>query len=377
MTAGGRPEILAANVGDLDLNGLLMSPELQAAGMLILALLIGYALSTAVAGALARTSARIHTDLAEHLVALLRRPVWISALLVALELAGDLLRLDPSQQSLYDGALGTLAVIVWTVALVRGLEAVLVTLHRRKDSWLRGRATALVHFAVRIALLLLALYLLMNLWGFDLRAWQVSAGVVGAVLALAAQDSLGNLVAGVIIIADQPLRIGDVIRVDARLRGRVRDIGWRSTRILTSDGIEVNIPNALVSEARIVNESGGPSEAVRIDCEFPVEYGRTPEEIAAIVLPGASSLPEVATESTPELRFLGQTHAGVRFALRVWIADPGRLNEAKDVVNTHVLRALRAAGIGLAYPTQDVGLGGPLAAAVLAWWQPQELGRRS
>lgn len=368
--------MLAGRVGELDLNQLLLSPEFQAAGLLILALVVGYAISTALAGALARAAARTDADLDEHLIALMRRPVWTTAAIIALEWAGDRLHLEAGQQAIYDATLGTIVVLVWVTALVRAADEVLLALHRRASAgqrglaFMRGRATGLVHFVVRMTLLMGGLYLTMVLWGLDVRAWQVSAGVAGAVLGFAAQDSLGNLIAAVFLVGDAPLRIGDVIRVDAQLRGRVTDIGWRSTRILTNDGVEVNFPNALLGARRVINETAGPTRAVRIECEFTVAFGHTPEAIRAVVLPGVESLRELDRAVPAQLQFRGPSDAGLRFALLVHLADPGRRTQGRDVTNSHILRALRAAGVELGRASHDLHVGGPLAGALRAALAP-------
>ncbi|MBZ5712132.1 mechanosensitive ion channel family protein [Nannocystis pusilla] len=372
MTAWRGPVILAGRVGELDLNQLLLSPEFQAAGGLILALVVGYAISTALAGALARAAAQTHRDLDQQLLALMRRPVWLTAVIVALEWAGDRLQLAAAEQATFDATLGTIVVVVWATALVRAVDEVLVALLRRASSgqpelvFVRGRAAGLIHFFVRIVVLLAGLYLVMVLWGLDVRAWQISAGVAGAVLGFAAQDSLGNLISAVFLVGDAPLRIGDYVQVDGQMRGRVTDIGWRSTRILTNDGVEVNLPNAQLGAQRIINESAGPHQAIRLACEFAVEYGRTPEEVRAAVLPGAAALPELRADLPAELQFRGPTEAGLRFALVVYLADPSRRTQGTDVTNSHILRALRAAGIGLAYSSHVVHVGGPLATALQA-----------
>lgn len=353
-------------MGELDLRQLLASPEVQAAGGLLLALVIGYAIVVALTGALVRAAARTETELDDHLIAILRRPVIVMVAALAFEWAADLLRLRSEREWLFDGLVGTLCVAVWVVALVRVADEVLLELHRRPGSWLRGRASGLLRYMVRIAVLGVGAYALVLVWGGDVGAWGVSAGVVGVVLAFAAQDSLGNLISGLFIIADRPLQIGDFVQIEGELRGRVTDIGWRSTRFLTNDGVEVNYPNAKLSEARVVNESAGPFTAIRVWCEFPVEYGRAPEEIAALVLPGAESLPDVVAEPAPRLFFLGPTTAGLRFALLVHVGEPHRQRDAQDAVNCHVYAALRAARVGFAVPTHAVALGGPQVEALRA-----------
>src|SRR5690606_15675106 len=136
---------------------------------------------------------------------------------VALEWACEqVLDLSPGQVSTLRAGLGTLAVVVWVAALVRASDEVRRA-HKRSAGAaiaglgrLRGRATGLVHFVVRTAAVLLGLYALLVLWEFDLRPWQLSLGVVGAVVGLAAQDSLDNMLGGVFIAGDSPLQVGDV-----------------------------------------------------------------------------------------------------------------------------------------------------------------------
>ena len=356
--------MLGAAVGDLDIEALLGSPEAQAAGGLLLALLLGYAVITALTGVLVRAASRTHTDLDDHLVAILRPALLLTVLLLALEWAGDLLRIRTRNESIYDGVLGTLGVAAWVVALERAVGEVLTALHAQPGSWLRGRASGLLRLAVRLLVLAAGAYALVLVWGADLSAWNLSAGVVGVVLAFAAQDSLGNLVSGLFILADRPLRIGDWLQVDDDY-AVVTDIGWRSTRLLTRDGIEINYPNGKLSEARIINESAGPHRSIRLWCEFSVEFGRSPGEVAAAVLPGLAELPDVdTTPRPPELYFQGQTEVGLRFALVVHIRDPGRRPLALDAINCHTLRALEAKGIRFAYLSHDVHLGGPFAAAL-------------
>lgn len=363
--------MLGAPMGELDLQALVQRPLLQAVGALVLALVCGLAISTAIAGVLARAVARSHRDLDRRLLALVRRPVGVTAVVVALVWVGEgVIDLSPEEAANFKAALGTIAVVVWMAVLVRAADEVRRALQRSAGSgiagleWLRGRATGLVHFMVRTAVLLVGLYVLMVMWQFDLRPWQISLGVAGAVLGLAAQDSLDNMLGGVFIAGDSPLQIGDVIEVEAGLRGRVTDIGWRSTRILTRDGVEVNIPNARLGVGRVVNESAGPRPAVRIACAFRVEHGRPAEQVRGAVVPGAAALADI--EGEPVLQFLGATPAGLRFVLLAHVVDPDRRLEAQDALNSHILAGLRAAKIALAYPTHEVHPGGPLAAALQA-----------
>ena len=89
-------------------------------------------------------------------------------------------------------------------------------------------------------------------------AWLASAGVVGIAVGFAAKDTLANLFSGVFILADAPYKIGDYIVLDATgMRGKVTQIGLRSTRLITRDDVEVTIPNSIMGNSQVINQSGG------------------------------------------------------------------------------------------------------------------------
>ena len=117
----------------------------------------------------------------------------------------------------------------------------------------------LVDTVLKVTLLALAIYFVFLAWDIDVTAWVASAGIVGLALSFAAKDSLSNLFAGVSIAADAPYKMGDFITLDSGERGMVTHIGLRSTRLLTRDDIEVTIPNGVIGNAKIINDSGGPS----------------------------------------------------------------------------------------------------------------------
>ena len=84
-------------------------------------------------------------------------------------------------------------------------------------------------------------------------------GAVAFAVGLALQGTLANFAAGVLIVLFRPYKVGDYVILDGGLRGEVREIGVRSTRILTRDDVEVTVPNAVIATGRIINEIPGIS----------------------------------------------------------------------------------------------------------------------
>ena len=120
-------------------------------------------------------------------------------------------------------------------------------------------------------------------WNINVTAIGASLGLFSLAIGLAAKDTLGNLFAGIFIMADSPYKEGDYINLDTGERGYVTTIGLRSTRIMTRDDIEITIPNSVIATTKIVNESGGPHEKERVRVDVDIAYGSDLEKAKNIL----------------------------------------------------------------------------------------------
>ena len=102
---------------------------------------------------------------------------------------------------------------------------------------------------------------------------------------------MANLFSGIFIVADATYKIGDYIVIDSGERGMVTNLGMRSTRLVTRDDVEVTIPNAVIANAKIVNESGGPWEKERIRVPVGVAYGTDTRKVDGILREIAAAYP--------------------------------------------------------------------------------------
>ena len=85
-------------------------------------------------------------------------------------------------------------------------------------------------------------------------------------------------------MADAPYKENDYINLDSGERGYVTNIGLRSTRLLTRDDIEITIPNSVIANSKIINESGGPNEDERVRINIGVAYGSDIDKVRNILL---------------------------------------------------------------------------------------------
>ncbi len=140
--------------------------------------------------------------------------------------------------------------------------------------------------------------------GADVSGLLAAGGIAGLTIGFAARDTLANLFAGIFIFSDGPYKIGDFITLDSGERGMVTEIGIRSTRLLTRGDIEITIPNAVMGNAKINNESGGPQVKYRIRVRVGVAYGSDVDHIEAVQLQVATDNDKVVL-SNPEMSVNG------------------------------------------------------------------------
>ena len=141
-------------------------------------------------------------------------------------------------------------------------------------------------------------------FGFNVTGVLAALGVGGLAVALAAQKTVENLFGGVTLIADQPVRVGDLCRFGDRT-GTVEDIGLRSTRLRTPERTVVSVPNGEFASMQL--ENFAPRDRIRLQAMLALRYETTPAQMRA-VLSAISKLllgnPKIAPNSA-YARFVG------------------------------------------------------------------------
>ena len=206
----------------------------------------------------------------------------------------------------------------------------------------------------KVLLFGIAVYAVISVWDLDATGWLASAGVMGLAIGFAAQDTLGNLFAGVFIIADAPFSVGDYIVLDSGERGKVAHIGLRSTRILTRDDIEITIPNAVMGKAKITNEAGGPSLKRRLRVPVGVAYGSDIDRVRELLLELAAAQELFCDQPAPRVRFRALGESSLEFELLGWIPHPELRGRAVDEVLTAIYKRFQAEGVQIPFPQRDL-----------------------
>ncbi|MDJ0522094.1 MAG: mechanosensitive ion channel family protein [Planctomycetota bacterium] len=246
----------------------------------------------------------------------------------------------------------TIAILFWMRAFMKISDAVLTGLARRVDDfkWIEPRTLPLFEIVTKLLIVGFAIYGLMSAWHIDLTAWLASAGILGIAIGFAAKDTLANLFAGIFILADAPYKLGDFIVLETGERGKVTDIGIRSTRILTRDDIEITLPNGLMANSKIINESSGPYVKRRLRVPLGIAYGSDVDKAREVMLEAVKACDMLAPSPPPNVRFRGFGDSALDFEVRGYLRKPVDYGRALDQVCTELNRALNEGGIEIPFP---------------------------
>ena len=155
-------------------------------------------------------------------------------------------------------------------------------------------------------------------------------------------------------MADTPYKIGDYINLDGGERGYVKNIGLRSTRIMTRDDIEITLPNSLIANSKIVNESGGDLEHERVRITLTVAYGSDIDRVRTLLTEISKENDNVCKQPSPRVRFRSFGESGIVFQLLFWIEKPGDRGRITDEINAVIYKQFMDNKIVIPYPQRTV-----------------------
>lgn len=185
--------------------------------------------------------------------------------------------------------------------------------------------------------------------------WLAAGLTVG--LGFGLQEIFANFVSGLIVLFEQPYRVGDIITI-GEIEGTVTRIRTRATTILDWDNKEVIVPNKAFITERLVNWTLSDT-TTRVVIKVGVAYRDDPRLVRKLLLQVAAAHPLVLSDPQPLAWMIGFGDSTQDFDLRFFVAEIGQRNLVRTELLMRIAEVFRANGIELAYPTRDVWLRNP------------------
>ncbi len=186
----------------------------------------------------------------------------------------------------------------------------------------------------------------------DLTALFTGSTIIGIVVGLALQDTLGNLFAGLALQADQPFQVGDVIAIPSGATGVVETVSWRGVKIRTFQNKLLIISNAVLGKENI--EVAPKTNLNARLVFFNTLYSASPTKTIHVVREAVRVADNVSQKMRPIVRIKNLAADGIDWEVKYWLDDYAKYNDSDALVRQRIWYAFQRENIHFAYPTRTI-----------------------
>jgi small-conductance mechanosensitive channel/CRP-like cAMP-binding protein len=244
---------------------------------------------------------------------------------------------------------GIAALMSLALAAVRALNELVFLIFRKRKGY---DAPALVRDLFSLVLYVTTTAFILK-FALDLSfaALLPGSALLGIILGLALQDTLGNLFSGISLHADKPFQVGDVITV-GKHTGTVMAITWRAVKIKTFSNHIILVSNSSIAKESIeVCPQNGQNARIVF---FSADYTDSPVKVIHAVREAVRDADNVLRYITPVVRVRGLGESGVEYEVKYWLSDYARYNDTDALLRQRIWYAFRRGGFTFPFPTRIV-----------------------
>lgn len=208
---------------------------------------------------------------------------------------------------------------------------------------------------VKYVLIIIGVFTILQTNGIDLSALGVLAGAIGVGIGFGLQNITNNFISGLIILFEQPIKVGDRIEV-GDVTGDVIKISARATMVVTNDNITIIVPNSQFIDSQVINWSHS-DRMVRFNFPVGVAYKEEPQRIRTLLLEVAKENDGVLTKPEPDVLLTEYGDSSINFILRVWTSE--YINKPvvlKSQLYYAIFQKFKEAGVEIPFPQHDLHL---------------------
>lgn len=208
---------------------------------------------------------------------------------------------------------------------------------------------------VKYILIVAGMFSILQTNGINLSAFGVLAGAIGVGIGFGLQNITNNFISGLIILFEQPIKVGDRIEV-GDVTGDVVKISSRATTIITNDNISIIVPNSKFIDSEVINWSHN-EHRIRFNFPVGVSYKEDPEKIKRILLEVANANPGILTTPESDVLFDSYGDNSINFNLRVWTSTyVNKPKVLRSELYYEIFRRFVEEKIEIPFPQRDIHL---------------------
>lgn len=351
----------------------LLNNSYQAIGTSLLILLIGYVLRKSASRSLSHLLFRLFKKFSkgtghDQFVSLLIRPFQGIILLVSLYLAlvplkfPELMHLDGEEiktardimHRVYGAAI--IGVVTWLV--LRMVDFIIMVLYERAQETEDKSDDQIILFMkdlIKVLVVIFASFFILSaIFHVNITSLIAGLGIGGLAVALAAQDTLSNLLASFIIFLDKPFKAGDTVNFDD-ITGTIEKVGFRSTKVRTLEKSLLTVPNKSLTDGPLNNITESPFRRVKFI--VGLTYGTTSAQIQTIIDEISAVLKEheeTKDDFTVAFSDFGAYSMDIMVLFFVYSNDWEKMVRVKEEINFKIMHIVEKNGCDFAFPTQTI-----------------------
>jgi small-conductance mechanosensitive channel len=208
---------------------------------------------------------------------------------------------------------------------------------------------------VKYILIVAGMFSILQTNGIDLSAFGVLAGAIGVGIGFGLQNITNNFISGLVILFEQPIKVGDRIEV-GDVTGDVVKISSRATTVITNDNISIIVPNSKFIDSEVINWSHN-EHRIRFNFPVGVSYKENPEKIKRILLEVAQANPGVLKSPESDVLFDSYGDNSINFNLRVWTSTyVNKPKVLRSELYYEIFRRFGEENVEIPFPQRDIHL---------------------
>ncbi len=252
-------------------------------------------------------------------------------------------------------AFRVLKIVLWmatVIAFVRFFAYVILRTANRNSS--QTNTSSLLKTVLSITIYIIAFFLIFQVQFPSIPLTGIFTGstILGIVVGLALQDTLGNLFAGLALQADQPFVVGDVIMIPGRGEGVVETVSWRGVKIRTFQNKLLVISNAVLGKETI---EVAPKDNLNAKAVFfNSMYSKSPAHTIQVVRDAVRQVENVSPKIRPVVRIRNLGDNGIDWEVKYWLEDYTKQHDTDALIRQRIWYVFQRENIEFAYPTRTI-----------------------
>lgn len=326
-------------------------------GIFMAVLVVGYLLRAALYRLLARWAKKSATQLDDIIIATTKLPSLLWILILSALITLQTVEIPEGLDPIIDKLLVALLILSLTLVAARLLVALIQQYASRLPVEAAMPMTGLTQTLTQWAVIIIGVLILLSTLGINITPLLTALGIGGLAVALALQDTLSNIFAGLHVILGRQIHPGQRIRLDSGEEGYVIDIGWRSTTLRSPSNHLIIIPNAKLAQS-IVTNYNMPDPAVDIVIPVGVSYDCDPEHVEQVLKDEAQKiireLPGLIRDFAPIVRFQSFGDFSLNFLLIVRVENFDAQFGVWGEIHKRIFKRFQQEGIEIPFPVRTV-----------------------